>query len=329
MKPFAFLEPSSVAEVIRLLHAGQGNGRVIAGGSDLLAELKDEIVHYERLVSLARVGDLNAIEPDGGGLRLGALVTLSQLEHDPRLTGPYRILAGAARGVATPEIRNQGTLGGNLCQRPRCLHYRSALLSCRKKNGADCPALNSPYQNYLSVMGGHGCYAVNASDLAPPLIALNADVVVAGPDGVRSLPLVDFFAGPEKDVRRENILNTDELLTTVIVPSLPSAWRGTYLKARERSAGDFPLVSVAAGFLMTAGTMHHVRMVLGGVAPVPWPCPQAERLLEGQAPRDEVVASAAEAAFADASPLPHNGFKVAMGRALVARAIYEIQEMAG
>ena len=144
----------------------------MAGGSDLLGEIKDDVVHYERLVSLAGVKALRDLRQDETGLHLGALVTLAQLEYEPRLQGPYGILAEAARGVATPEIRNQGTLGGNLCQRPRCLYYRSALSPCLKKGGADCPAVTGPYQDYLSIMGGHGCFSVHASDLAPPLIAL-------------------------------------------------------------------------------------------------------------------------------------------------------------
>ncbi len=193
MRPFAFVEPTSLDEVIRLLAAGQSQARLIAGGSDLLGELKDEVVSYERLVSLAGVEELRHIQEEGGGLRLGALVTVAQLEYDPRLQGPYRILAEAARSVATPEIRTQGTLGGNLCQRPRCLYYRQALTPCLKKGGADCPALESPYQAYLSIMGGHGCYSVHASDLAPPLLALGAQVSLAGPSGVRALPLGAVF----------------------------------------------------------------------------------------------------------------------------------------
>lgn len=324
MRPFAFVEPTSLDEVIRLLAAGQSQARLIAGGSDLLGELKDEVVSYERLVSLAGVEELRHIREDGGGLRLGALVTVAQLEYDPRLQGPYRILAEAARSVATPEIRSQGTLGGNLCQRPRCLYYRHALTPCLKKGGADCPALESPYQAYLSIMGGHGCYSVHASDLAPPLLALGAQVSLAGTSGVSALPLEQFFAGPERDVRRENVLAPDEVLTAVTLPAAPPGWQGTYLKARERSAGDFPLVSVAVGYALAAGRIRQVRLVLGGVAPVPWRSPVAEAALEDQPPSPALAARAAAAALASAQPLSHNAFKVEIGRALVARAIMAV-----
>ncbi len=325
MKNFAFVEPASVAAAVEQLKADPGSSRPIAGGSDLLGELKDGTVHYERLVSLRRIESLRAILPvagdEGGGLRLGAGVTLTQLEHEPRLAGPYRILAEAARGVATPEIRNQGTLGGNLCQRPRCLHYRSAWIACAKKGGAGCPAAESRHQPYLSVFGGAGCVCVHASDLAPPLLALGASAVVAGAHGERNFPLAGFFAGPEADVRRENILSHGEILTAVLLPALPPDWRGTYLKARERTAGDFPLVSVAFGCRLEQGRMRDVRLVLGGVAPVPRPCPEAEAALERQAPSREAAERAADLAFARATPLEFNGFKIDLGRSLLTRAI--------
>jgi xanthine dehydrogenase YagS FAD-binding subunit len=296
----------------------------MAGGSDLLGEIKDDVVHYERLVSLAGVKTLRDLRQDATGLHLGALVTLAQLEYEPRLQGPYRILAEAARSVATPEIRNQGTLGGNLCQRPRCLYYRSALSPCLKKGGADCPAVTGPYQDYLSIMGSHGCFSVHASDLAPPLIALGGSVTLTGLSGVRTLPLAQFFIGPEHDVQRENVLAAAEVLTAVTVPPLQPSWRGTYLKARERTAGDFPLVSAAVGFALAAGVIQHARVVLGGVAPTPWRSPQAEAVLTGQPLSPALAVRAAEAAFAAAQPLQHNAFKVDIGRALLTRAIMAV-----
>ena len=324
MRPFAFVEPTSLNEVIQLLAAGQGQARLIAGGSDLLGELKDEVVSYERLVSLAGIEELRHIRAEGGGLRLGALVTIAELEYEARLQGPYHILAEAARSVATPEIRAQGTLGGNLCQRPRCLYYRHALTPCLKKGGTDCPAVDSPYQAYLSIMGGHGCYSVHASDLAPPLMALDAQVAMVGPSGERTLPLEQLFIGPEQDVRRENVLAADEVLTAVTLPAAPPTWRGTYLKARERTAGDFPIVSVAVGYALDAGLIRQARLVLGGVAPIPWRSPAAEAMLEHQRPSPELASRATAAALAKAQPLSHNAFKVELGRALVERAIMAV-----
>jgi xanthine dehydrogenase YagS FAD-binding subunit len=324
VRSFALLEPTTLTEASQALQAGDGKARLMAGGSDLLGELKDDIVVYEQLISLAGLAELRHIQQSASGLQLGALVTLAQLEYEPRLQGPYRILAEAARGVATPEIRAQGTLGGNLCQRPRCLYYRSALSSCLKKGGTDCPAVGSPYQEYLSIMGGQGCFSVHASDLAPVLMALDGEVTLSSHRGVRALPLSQFFLGPEYDVQRENALASDEILTQVSVPQPPATWRGTYLKARERSAGDFPLVSVAIGYALNTGVMQHVRVVLGGVAPVPWPSPAAVALLEGQSPSADLAARAADAALTAVRPLPHNAFKVDIARALIVRTIMAV-----
>lgn len=324
MRPFAFAEPGTLAEVFALLDGAPNGACLMAGGSDLLGLLKEDVAYYERLVSLAGIDALRHICQEADGLHLGASLTLTQLEYEPRLQGPYRILAEAARGVATPEIRNQGTLGGNLCQRPRCLHYRSALIPCLKKGGEDCPALDSPYQHYLSIMGGHGCFSVHASDLAPALMALDAQVTLAGRAGERTLPLHQFFAGPERAVQRENVLASNEVLTEVMVPEPPEGWRGTYLKARERTAGDFPLVSVAVGYVLQEETIRQARVVLGGVAPIPWPSAAAAAVLEGQPLSAALADRAAEAALAEAQPLPHNAFKVEIGHALVARAILAV-----
>lgn len=328
MKPFEYAAPETLAEALALL--GQG-AHPIAGGSDLLGELKEGTAHFPRLVSLSRIGALREIRHEVAGLVIGAGVTLAELETEPRLLGPYRLLAEAARGVATPEIRNQGTFGGNLFQRPRCLHFRSPWIACAKKGGVGCPAEASPYQHYLSVFGGGICFAVNASDLAPALIALGAVARLAGSRGSRELDVSALFTAPDPEAmagaRREHVLAHDELLTALVLPPRPPEWTGTYLKARERTAGDFPLVSVAFGARVAEGRLSHVRLVLGGVAPVPRACPEAEALLEGQAPSSGLLQRAAQAAFAAARPLAHNGYKLDLGRALVARAIGQIAKV--
>jgi xanthine dehydrogenase YagS FAD-binding subunit len=319
LKPVTFVEPPDLASVISELSSG--DARLIAGGSDLLGELKEDSATYSRLVSLSAVDSLRRVERTPDGLRIGALLTISQLETAAELDGPYRILAEAARGVATPEIRNQGTVGGNLCQRPRCLHFRHALVSCLKKGGDGCPAAETPYQNYLSVFGGPGCFAVNASDLAPPLLALEASISIAGPSGSRDLPLASFFISPLLDPARENVLESDEVLTAVTLPAMPAAWRGAYSKSRERTAGDFPIVSLALGYELRDGLIASARLVLGGLAPTPLRSLDAEAALEGRPPTEAAAADAADAALTGASPLTHNAFKLDLARALILRGV--------
>ena len=321
MKPVAYVEPDSIAGVIDALGDG---ARLIAGGSDLIGEMKEGTALPSRLVSLARIDSLRGIEAFEGGLRIGALTTIYELETGEALIGPYAMLAEAARGVATPEIRHQGTLGGNLAQRPRCLHYRNGLTPCLKKGGPGCPASESPYQNYLSVFGGPGCFAVHASDLAPPLIALDAEVAIEGSGGSRRMPVVSFFTGPDVDPTRENVLATNEVVTHVILPPTPSGWRGLYTKSRERTAGDFPIVSGAIGYDLVDGRMSGVRIVLGGVAPSPLRVLEAEAALEGQAPTEELAKRAADVALSGATPLAHNGFKVDLAHALIWRGIMRL-----
>jgi len=326
MKQFDFLEPANLEGAIAVLTAADARSRLIAGGSDLLGELKEGTASYERLVSLAGIESLRGVERTVDGLSIGAMTTIAELEYSSLLTGPYQMLAEAARSVATPEIRNQGTLGGNLCQRPRCLHFRNGLTPCLKKGGSDCPAAQSPYQAYLSILGGPGCFATNPSDLAPPLIALDATTVIEGPPGRRELPLESFYAGPELDPMRENVLALGEVLTAVLVPEPSSGWRGVYSKARERTAGDFAVVSAAVGFDLVDGLIRNARVVLGSVAPTPVRSLAAEQVLEGRAPDEATTQRAAEAALANAQPLSHNAYKVDQARALISRAVLRVAD---
>jgi len=323
MKPVTFIEPGDLIGVFEALSSDRPS-RLIAGGSDLLGQLKDGSEEYERLVSLAGVGVLRGLTAGPAGLTIGALTTIYELETATELSGAYRMLAEAARSVATPEIRNQGTLGGNLCQRPRCLHYRHALVHCLKKGGEGCPAVLTPHQAYLSVFGGSGCAAVNPADLAPPLIALDAIAVIEGASGVRELPIESFFTGPEIDPTRENTLEASEVLTAVRLPAMLANWRGLYSKSRDRTAGDFAIVSAAIGYALEQGRMTRVRVVLGGVAPTPLRIRAAEAILEGSEPSEDTAARAAETALAGATPLDHNEYKLDLVRALITRNVMRV-----
>ena len=334
MRPFEYVEARSVQEAVELLAAQPGEAQIIAGGTDLLSEIKDGIATPRRLISLAGIPALHTISDNGQGLAIGAMATIAQVAEHPAVGSNYTALGEAASGLATPQIRNTGTLGGNLNQRPRCWYYRHPLTVCLKRGGDQCYALAGA-SKYLCVTGGDRCYIVHPSDTAVALVALDAVVEIAGPSGVRSLPLEDFFAGPGRDLARENVLEPGELVTRVLLgdphaSAEPTGKRGgnndapgrsLYLKAREREAGDFALVSVAAAVTLEGTTLVRASVVLGGVAPVPYRAKAVEEYLRGKDAARVDPAHAGSLALPDARPMADNAYKVALAQNLVKRAV--------
>ena len=329
MKAFEWVSPASVEEAVGLLRSAPASSdvdeaaRPLAGGQDLLTTMKDYLTRPVRVVNLKGIRGLDRVEGDGRkGLRVGALVTLAQLEEHAVVRRDFPGLAEAAHSVATQQIRNLGTVGGNLCQRPRCWYYRLEEAVCIKKGGSECFAATGE-NKYNAIFGGGPSYIVHPSDLAPVLVALGASVNVAGPDGRRTIPLEKFFTLPgEGSVRRENVLKNDEIITEVSVPASPFAARSTYLKFKERESLDFALSSVAAAVeLGPDRRVRQARVVLGGVAPVPWRVPKAEEFLKGKALDADALAGAARLALEGAAPLSKNAYKVPLTQALVRRAL--------
>jgi xanthine dehydrogenase YagS FAD-binding subunit len=327
MRPFAFVEPDSVESASQILARERGKAMPLAGGVDLLGELKDAIATPATLVNLKSIPDLDAIRFDADGtLRLGALATLAAVAADARIRREYPSIAQAARSVGSVEIRNVGTVGGNLCQRPRCWYYRSALHTCLKKGGDVCFTLNGE-DRYHAILGGGPSYIVHPSDLAPALIACDARVTLRGPQGPKDLPLEQFYALPEVRIDHETILKPGEIVTEVVVPAGAAAAAGRrslFLKFKERDSFDFALASVAASLKLDGGSVVEARIVLGGVAPVPWRSKEAEAAIAGA--RIDVAAAgrAAEAALAKAAPLRQNGYKVPLAKALVRQALLDL-----
>ena len=254
------------------------------------------------------------------GLRLGALATLTELETDSNVHQHYPLLVSAVRTIASLQIRNVATVGGNLCQRPRCWYYRNDALLCARKRGPICYAVAGENQ-YHAILGGHLCFIVHPSDLAPALIALDAQITYAGPKGRKTLPLEKFFIGPAVDITRENVLEPRELVEEVFLPLPAPGTRGVYLKVRDRNAWDFATLSVAAVLEMEGDLCRRARIVLGAVAPVPWPSSEADEILSGARITPEVARKAAEAALKRARPMTHNAYKVPLARNLLRRAI--------
>jgi xanthine dehydrogenase YagS FAD-binding subunit len=329
MNSFEWTEPRSVAEAVKLLAAERGKDpdeapRPLAGGQDLLTTMKDYSTRPTRLVNLKSIKGLDRLEGDAKrGLSIGALVTLSALEQSDAVRKGFPGLAEAAHSVASEQIRNLGTVGGNLCQRPRCPYFRLENVICLKKGGSACYAAAGE-NKYNAILGGGPSYIVHPSDLAPMLVALGASARVAGPSGERTIPLETFFTLPsEGRIRRENVLANDEIVVDVTVPASPFAARSTYLKFKERESQDFALAAAAVAVdLGTGGSVRAARVVLGGVAPIPWRVPKAEAFLVGKSLGSaDVLSEAARLALDGAAPLSGNAYKIPLARTLVRRAL--------
>jgi xanthine dehydrogenase YagS FAD-binding subunit len=325
MKAFTLQNPRTLEAAVALLSDEQhGRARPLSGGQDLLTELKERLDGPERLVNLKSVPGLDGLTVEDERIEIGALVTLARLERDERLRARWRGLAEAAASIASPQIRSCATVGGNLCQRPRCWYYRHEGAVCIKKGGSECFAYGG-LNKYNAILGGGPSYIVHPSDLAPALVSYEAEVVLTGPGGERILRLADFYTLPsEGDVTRETVLAPNEILTSVRIPGGMSSWRSTYLKVRERGAFDFALAAVALAVHLEEGKIRNVRLTLGGVAPRPWRVPAAEQVLLGNAPGEALFAAAAEAALAGAEPLAHNAYKIPMTKGLVQKALRKL-----
>jgi len=318
MKNFAYLKAGSVAEAIKALSTK--GARLHAGGTDLLGCVRDGIMPVDKVVSISNIKELKGISarPDGG-LRIGALATIAELASHAGISEKYSVLAQAAAEVASPQLRNQGTVGGNLCQRPRCWYFRGDF-HCAKKGGDMCYSLDGENQ-YHAVFGGGPCFFVHPSDLAVALAALQAQVTVAGQNGTRPVKIQDFFVGPDKSIEKENILAADEIVTEVQLPPMAGKFRSSYRKIRARRAWDFALVSVACVLQLDTQNVSGARIFLGGVGPYPWRAEGAEKAVIGKKIDGALAAAAGAAATTGASPLRDNAYKVDMVKGAVEESI--------
>lgn len=332
MKAFTNANARDIAEAIALSQRARNNGETVVfsgGGSDLLGMVKDRLITPDVVVNLrtAHGVDLTAsrVEPVDGGARIGGLITLEALSLDPVIREAFTVLAEAAGSVATPQIRHVGTLAGNVCQRPWCWYYRNGF-PCYKAGGNQCFSFAGENQ-FHAIFGGGPSYIVHPSDTASALMALDATCRLVGPAGERHVPATEFFALPRRDAARENVLEDDELLAGVTMPRLPAGSRSTYHKVMDRESWTHAIVSAAIVLTMEPGDdtlCRRARIVLGGVAPVPWRVPDAERVLEGQHVTPELASRAAETAVADAQPLSGNAYKVPLTKGAIERAISDV-----
>lgn len=319
MKAFEFVSAQSVDQAGELLSAG-GSSKLVAGGTDLLGEIKEGTANPQRLVALQSISDLRGINIYEQGTLIGAMTTIAEVGRNVHIRDHYRALAQACDSVATPQIRNVGTLGGNICQRPRCWYYRSPHFDCRKKGGDQCFAFEGA-NKFHSVFDVEDCPAVHPSDTAVALTALDARVLLMSHDGARMLPIEEFFTLPGVDVTRENILTQGEMLAEVVIPTAATNCSSVYLKAKERQAMDFALASVAVSIEVDGDVIRDSRIVLGGVAPKPYRVADAEEALTGRRVDQVDVGEVGRIAVECATPLSDNGYKVRLASGLVARAL--------
>ena len=293
----------------------------IAGGSDLLALVKDRIVEPDVLVSLRGWKDADRIVASGGQTVIGSQVTLDALSRHEAIAAQYPVLAQAAASVATPQIRNVGTLGGNVAQRPWCWYFRNGF-PCYKAGGQQCFSVSGENQLH-AIFGGGPSYIVHPSDTAPALVALDASFRVLGPGGERSIAARDFFVLPRQNATQENVLGPDDVIVSVQLPAALAGARGRYHKVMDREAWTHAVVSAAVVLKMEGDVCRAARVVLGGVAPIPWRLPEVEKILTGQRITEDLAARAGEASVVGARPLAKNAYKIPLTKGVVRRTILE------
>ena len=308
----------AAADLTGAVNALASDGAVaLGGGTDLLVEIEERLRTPDALVDVRRIPELQGISPRGdGSLRVGAAVTLATLERDPMVRASYGILAKACAAAASSALRNMGTLGGNLCQRPRCWYFRRGV-RCYKSGGNVCPAVDGENQ-HLAILGGGPCYAVHPSDPAVALTALDATLELTHSGGTRRLAMADFYGSPNADPTRETVLDSGELIVSVELPPAAAGGVHYYDKATQREAWDFALVSLAAVRRRDGA----VRLVLGGVAPRPWRVSESveEDVASGGLSDDDYF-TLADRALYDVNPLSQNGYKVEIAAALLRRGM--------
>ena len=320
MRAFSNVNAKDFKDAASLLKQNHDQGRtaaIVGGGSDLLGLVKEQLVPADVLVNLRSIRGMDQVTEKNGEVIIGGLTTLDTLNHHPLIQSRYKVLAEAAGSVATPQIRNVGTIAGNVAQRPWCWYFRNGL-PCFKNGGKTCFSVTG--ENDLhAIFGGGPSYIVHPSDTAPALVALGAKFRIIGPSAERTVAAEDFFTTPRVNPARENVLSNDEILAEVHLPAPAKNTRSTYHKELDREAWTHAIVSVALVLEMDHQTCRSARVVLGGVAPIPWRLKKVEALLAGQKITPELAAKAAETALEGAQPLSKNKYKVPLTKAIVRR----------
>jgi xanthine dehydrogenase YagS FAD-binding subunit len=322
MKTFANANARDFQHAVSLAQQTKSDGKVpsfVAGGSDLLALVKERVIAPDVLVNLRTIKGLDQVMSTDRGTTIGGLITLDALSRHAAIRRQYAVLAEAAETVATPQIRNVGTLAGNVCQRPWCWYFRNGF-PCFKNGGNTCFSATGENQ-FHAIFGGGPSYIVHPSDTAVALVALDAKFRLVGPQGERVVPAANFFILPQQDARKENVLEPEEALAEIQLPPSRPGTRSTYHKVMDREAWTHAVVSAAIVLDMDKQVCRSARIVLGGVAPVPWRVLEVEKILVGQRITETVAAKVAETALEGSRPLAKNGYKVPLTKGVVRRTL--------
>jgi xanthine dehydrogenase YagS FAD-binding subunit len=319
--PFQLIQPTTLEEAAESVASYGDEAWIIAGGMDSFDWLKDRTKRTGVVIEISQVEELRGIREAGGGLEIGAMTTLTDVAEHPDVIARFSILAKAAGLVASPQIRNQGTLGGNVSQDTRCTYYRDGW-TCYRAGGNTCYA-NTPtaVNREHAILDSSRCVAVSPSDTAPALIALDAQMVIRRGDRERVVDAVDYFVGPEIDITRMTVLRPGDLLTSIRIPATWAGARFYFEKVRDREVWDFPLVNVASAIRESGGLIDEARVVVGAVAARPLRLREVERALAGQQLNEDTATRAGELAVEGARPLRYNAYKVPLMRNLVRRAV--------
>jgi xanthine dehydrogenase YagS FAD-binding subunit len=317
LKAFTYVNAANEKEAVAALASAE-RGRLLpmAGGMDLLGLMKDYIVSPDRVVSIKALDQ--TIAAGDGGLRIGAAVKIADLAEHAAARKMYPALVTAADGVGTPQIRNMGTVGGNIMQRPRCWYFRNEEFNCLKKGGSRCYAVEGENQ-FHAIFGDGPCHIVHPSSLAVPVIAYGGKFRVVGPNGAREIDAGEFFQMPNANLYGENVLQPNEIVTQVILPA--PGQRSAAYEVRFKQSHDWPLAAASVNLVMSGPVVKSARIVMGAVAPVPWRVAAAERVLAGKAITEAIATEAANAAVASARPMSGNKYKIQIAKTAVKRAI--------
>ncbi len=328
MKSFELYDAATVQDAVSMLSKYGPTARPVSGGTDLVSGIMKDWIEGkgmpmpEKLIDVTLIPEMVGIKIAGGSATIGAATTLSSIAESADIAKNWPLLSDALLSIASPEIRNLGTLGGNLNQRPRCWYFRGENFDCYKKGGDFCFAVTGD-NRYHAIIGGELCYIVHPSDSAAALMALNASATVAGSAGTRTVSFDNYFTGPREDVLRENVLKSDELLVNVTIPALAPNTKTGWAKLKFRQVYDFALVSVAAVVTHENGVWKDGRIVLGGVSPVPYRAKAIEQALAGKNIKDNIKAAAATIKTV-ARPMSANAYKVDVATALIEKTVLSL-----